>query len=311
MCSSVNFLVTCDRNWLAGRIAAAAPHRNLLRRRKRGRGWRKGRRRREATVTRERASKPTKRLWRTSKWQCGLCLHHPWISTCCWGDRRWGSLLDSGFQGAQRGGALWSLQECSHSRRGCHGLAALRSSLYHQWCNAGQPESAQIHDRSEAGHQSHGKGAEDGGSSSWFWNIRASAQTGTAEGRKIRRRGENTNSGSAHSIVQHRHKVRKCSTAVTGPPTQHHRDPQQASTTSNSRRSVVSESLYSSSDHTNAAQHHTARTHTPLTFIRSAQARPPAGSQALLSAQELTTWTQTCQGESESITKRWYINTKI
>lgn len=42
MCSPVTFVVTRDRNWLAGRIAVAAPPRSLSRKRKRGRGWRKG-----------------------------------------------------------------------------------------------------------------------------------------------------------------------------------------------------------------------------------------------------------------------------
>lgn len=37
-----SFWYAVHRNWLAGRIAVAAPHRNLSRKRKRGRGWRKG-----------------------------------------------------------------------------------------------------------------------------------------------------------------------------------------------------------------------------------------------------------------------------
>lgn len=42
ICNSVKSPVPCDRNWLAGRIAVAVPHRSLSGKRKRGRGWRKG-----------------------------------------------------------------------------------------------------------------------------------------------------------------------------------------------------------------------------------------------------------------------------
>lgn len=60
-------LWTCDRTWLAGRTAVAVRHRNWSRKRKRGRGWRKGWRRREVTAIRGKASRPTKRSWRRSK----------------------------------------------------------------------------------------------------------------------------------------------------------------------------------------------------------------------------------------------------